>query len=152
MLANSDGDRCRSKKRKALSACGEVDVPQTTSQTSKVLADTSTPEKSQRSGKCTSANEASASASASRKPSAGPPQSVHSALLTPQHKAKLSGKSEQSVAIKSGRTQPYHNWWQQDTSNICLFGAHLIGDAEEPSQYASMALTDLVFCRLGFSL
>ncbi len=150
MLADSDGDRCRSKKRKALSACGDVDVPQTTSHISKVLTDTSTPEKGQRSGKCTSANEASASASASRKASAGPHQNVHSALLAPQHTAKLSKK--ESVTIKSGRTQLYHNWWQQDQGNICLFGAHLIGDAEEPSQYASMALTDLAFCRLGFSL
>ena len=119
-----------------------------------MFTDTYTPEKGQRSGKCTSTNEASASASASasQKPSAGPPQTVHSALLAPQHKAKLSGKTEESVAIKSGRTQLYHNWWQQDPSNICLFGAHLIGDAEESSQYASMALTDLAFCRLGFSL
>ncbi|KAL0019282.1 hypothetical protein WJX79_000002 [Trebouxia sp. C0005] len=71
---------------------------------------------------------------------------MHNALLTPQHKAKLSGESEHSVAIESGHTQLYHNWWQQDPSNICLFGAHLIGDAEEPSQYASIALTDLAFC------
>ncbi|DBA80994.1 TPA: hypothetical protein ACH3X2_007201 [Trebouxia sp. C0005] len=71
---------------------------------------------------------------------------MHNALLMPQHKAKLSGESEHSVAIESGHTQLYHNWWQQDPSNICLFGAHLIGDAEEPSQYASIALTDLAFC------
>ena len=152
MLADSDGDRCRSKKRKALSACVDVDVPQTTSHISKVLTDTSTPEKGQRSGKCSSANEASASASASRKASAGPPQNVHNALLAPQHTANLELSRKESVTIKSGRTQLYHNWWQQDQSNTCLFGAHLIGDAEEPSQYASMALTDLAFCRLGFSL
>lgn len=150
MLADSTGDRSRSKERMALSACRDVDVPQTTSHTSEVLTDTSTQEKGQRSGKCTSADEASASASASQKASAGPPQNVRSALLAPQHTANLSRK--QSVPIKSGSTQLYHNWWQQDQSNTRLFGAHLIGDAEEPSQYASMVLTDLAFCRSGFSL
>lgn len=142
-------------------------VTQTTAQTTEMLSDKHTPENGQSSGKCISTNSASASTSASasasastaasRRPSAGPPQSVHSTLLAPQYKAKLSGETEdppESAAIKSGRTQLYHNWWQQDPSNICLFGAHLIGesasDAEAPSQYASMALTDLAFCRLGF--
>ena len=139
-------------------------VTQTTAHTTRVPTDNHTPEKGQTSGICASSNSASASTSAStsssastlrssayQEPSAGP--SVHSTLLAPQHTAKLSGKTEdppESAAINSGRTQAYHNWWQQEPSNICLFGAHLIGDAEEPSQYASMALTDLAFCRLGF--
>ncbi len=140
----------------------------TTEQTTRVPTDTHTPETGQNSGEYTSTNSASASTSASaatsasisvsQQPSAGPSQSVHSTLLAPLHKlsfkAKVSGKTEdppESGAIKSGRTQLYHNWWQQDPSNICLFGVHLIGDAEAPSQCASMALTDLAFCRLGLN-
>jgi hypothetical protein len=138
---------------------------QATAQTTTVPTDTLTPEKGQNSGKYTSTHSApsstsasastSASISVSQQPSTGPPQSVHTTLLAPQLKAKVSAKTEdppESAAIKSGRTQPYHHWWQQDPSNICLFGAHLIGDAEEPSQYASMAFTDLAFCRLDLSL
>ena len=98
---------------------------QTTEQTTRVPTDTHTPEEGQNSGECASTKSASACTSASastsafisvsQQPSAGPPQSVRTTLLAPQHKAKASGETEdppESAAINSGRTQLYRNWWQ----------------------------------------
>lgn len=73
------------------------------------------------------------------------PQNVHAPILEPASPQQSSFPAK--VSVKSGHTQEYHDWWQQAQSNTRLFGAHLVGDVQQPSLVSSTSLTDLAFCR-----
>lgn len=73
------------------------------------------------------------------------PQSVHALILEPPTPIESSFPAK--VPVQSGHTQAYHDWWQHAQSNTRLFGAHLMGDVQQPSLVSSISLADLAFCR-----
>ena len=76
----------------------------------------------------------------------GTPQNIHTPFLA---SFRLSARRRfgKDMKLSSGRNQEYHDWWQQDPGNKRLFGARLVGDAQQPFQASSMSLTELAFCR-----
>lgn len=73
------------------------------------------------------------------------PQNVHALILEPPNPIESSFLAK--VPVESGHTQAYHDWWQHAQSNTRLFGAHLMGDVQQPSLVSSISLADLAFCR-----
>lgn len=75
------------------------------------------------------------------------PQAVHTPLLDQLDVERLT---EQTVSVASGWHESYGRWWQEETATsdgILLFGAKLIGDAQTPSKFTCMSLSDLACCR-----